>query len=152
MIKTFFNAIYRQIKSQVPEVKHVDIWNENISALSGGAVWPVPAVFVSIEPLAWIQEGGHVRRSDVSVGLHLIQRDAKANGFGDKRMKETMQRLDLVEKIQTAMSSLNGESFSTFQLQVTQLDQNHGELIEDLCQFSTRVKDTSSEIIQKNLL
>lgn len=131
------------LTSDVPEVRHVDVWNENIAALSGDAVWPVTAVFISIDPFSWIQEGCRVRRSDVQVNLHIVQREVKANGFGDGRMEEALQRLELVVKVQTAMCNLCGDFFPTFQLQLTQLDQNHGELIDDVCQFSTRAKDAS---------
>lgn len=33
-----YKAICERLTAQVPEIKHIDLWNNNIAVLSGGAV------------------------------------------------------------------------------------------------------------------
>ena len=51
-----YKAICGRLTAQVPDIKHIDLWNNNIAVLSGGAVWPRPAVFVEFETIEWRQQ------------------------------------------------------------------------------------------------
>ena len=46
MRKELFNAIKAKLAADVPEVKHVDLWNHNVEFIEQEEGWERPAVFV----------------------------------------------------------------------------------------------------------
>lgn len=56
MRKQIFQAICTRLAERVPDIQFIDLWNNNVATLSGGAVWPLPAVFVEFEQIEWRQQ------------------------------------------------------------------------------------------------
>ena len=56
MRKAIFYAVAEAVAA-VPGVEFVDLWNDDGSHFSGGAVYPLPAVFVEFEAVEWKQQG-----------------------------------------------------------------------------------------------
>ena len=80
MRKQIFQAICVRLTERVPDI-HIDLWNNNVQTLNGGAVWPLPAVFVEFEPIEWRQQNNGARRGDVAVRLHLVTRAVSTPGL-----------------------------------------------------------------------
>ena len=144
MIKTLFQSICEQIKSEVPDIQFLDLWNDNVQNLAGGALWPTPALFVEFEAVEWRQEGRLGRMGNVAVRLHVVTREVKYNGYDDPRCQEALQRFDLIRQVNTAMQRLNGQGFTTFMLTTTATNHNHAELIEDVQRYVTRCQDNAA--------
>ena len=66
MRKQIFQAICTRLAERVPDIQFIDLWNNNVATLSGGAVWPLPAVFVEFEQIEWRQQNNGARRGDVA--------------------------------------------------------------------------------------
>ena len=145
MIKTLFIAICEQIKSEVPAIQFLDLWNDNVANLAGGAVWPTPALFVEFEQVEWRQQGRLGRMGDVGVRLHVVTREVQHNGYDDtERMTAALQRFDLIRDVNTAMQTLHGQDFTTPMLTTTATNHNHAELIEDVQRYVTRCQDNAA--------
>ena len=144
MIKTLFQSICEQIKSEVPDIQFLDLWNDNVQNLAGGALWPTPAVFVEFEQIEWKQQGRHGRMGNVAVRLHIVTREVQHNGSEDSRIDEALQRFDLIRQVNTAMQTLSGQGFTTFMLTTTATNHNHSELIEDVQRYVTRCQDNAA--------
>lgn len=144
MRKQIYKAICERISQQVPEVKHIDLWNNNIAVLSGGAVWPRPAVFVEFETIEWRQQQNRVRMADVAVRLHVVTDAVSYNGSTDPKQDTALAFLDLLNKVNTAMQGLRGENFAGFMLTTSATNHDHAELIESVERYITRAQDTSA--------
>ena len=144
MRKQIYKAICERILQQVSEVKHIDLWNNNIAVLSGGAVWPRPAVFVEFETIEWRQQQNRVRMADVAVRLHVVTDAVSYNGSTDPKQDTALAFLDLLNKVNTAMQGLRGENFAGFMLTTSATNHDHAELIESVERYITRAQDTSA--------
>lgn len=144
MRKRIFQAIAERVAKRVPEVRFIDLWNDNIAALGGGAVWPTPAVFVEFETIEWGQLGNAARAADVGVRLHIVTRAVLTNGHTDKRQDEALAYLDLIDRVNAAMQGLSGENFSAFMLTTSATNHEHAELIESVERYVTHARDTSA--------
>lgn len=144
MRKRIFQAIAERIAKRVPEVRFIDLWNNNVAAISGGAVWPMPAVFVEFEAIEWRQNGNAVRMGDVAVRLHIVTRAVTTNGHTDKRQAEALAYLDMIDRVNAAMQGLGGENFASFMLTTSATNHDHAELIESVERYITRAHDTSA--------
>ena len=141
---TIYEAICNRISTQVPEIKHIDLWNNNVAALSGGAVWPRPAVFVEFETIEWRQQQNRVRMADVAVRLHIVTDAISCNGHNDKRQHAALSFLRLINKVNAAMQGLNGNNFASFMLTTSATNHDHAELVESVERYITRAQDTTA--------
>lgn len=144
MRKQIFQAIAQRITERVDNVKFIDLWNNNVTALAGGAVWPTPAIFVEFEEIEWGQLGNAARAADVGVRLHIVTRAVLTNGHTDKRQDEALAYLDLIDHVNAAMQGLGGENFSAFMLTTSATNHEHAELIESVERYVTHARDTSA--------
>lgn len=144
MRKQIFQAICTRLTERVPEIQFIDLWNNNVAALNGGAVWPIPAVFVEFEVIEWRQQNNGARRGDVPVRLHIVTRTIATHGHNDPKMPDALAFLDLIERINTAMQGLRGDNFSGFQLTASATNHDHAELLESVERYVTSAQDTSA--------
>ena len=139
-----YKAICNRITAQVPDIKHIDLWNNNIAVLSGGAVWPRPAVFVEFETIEWRQQQNRARMADIAVRLHIVTDAVSYNGSTDPKQDTALAFLDLLNKVNAAMQGLHGENFAGFMLTTSATNHDHAELIESVERYITRAQDTSA--------
>lgn len=139
-----YQAICERLKEQTPDVAHIDLWNNNIAVLTGGAVWPRPAVFVEFETIEWRQQQQGARRGDVAVRLHIITDHIITNGSQDNRQEAALAYFDLIDRINAAMQGLRGENFAGFMLTTSATNHDHAELIESVERYITSAQDITA--------
>jgi hypothetical protein len=144
MRKQIFQAICARLSERVPEIMFIDLWNNNVAVLSGGAVWPMPAVFVEFETIEWRQQNNGARRGNVAVRLHLVTRAVNTHGHNDVRASEALAFFDLIDRINTAMQGLRGDNFSGFQLTTSATNHDHAELLESVERYVTSAQDATA--------
>lgn len=144
MRKQVYKAICERLSTDVPDVKHIDLWNNNIEILTGGAVWSRPAVFVEFETIEWRQQQNRARMADIAVRLHIVTDAVSYNGSSDPKQDSALAFLDLINKVNSAMQGLRGDNFAGFMLTTSATNHDHAELIESVERYITRVQDTSA--------
>lgn len=144
MRKQIFQAICTRLSERVPDIKFMDLWNNNVQTLNGGAVWPLPAVFVEFETIEWRQQNNAARRGDVAVRLHIVTRSIATHGHDDPKMSDALGFLDLIEQINIAMQGLRGENFTGFQLTTSATNHDHAELMESVERYITSAQDITA--------
>lgn len=144
MRKQIFKAICTRLTERVPDIQFIDLWNNNIATLSGGTVWPLPAVFVEFETIEWRQQGNSSRRGDVAVRLHIVTRTIATHGASDPNMSDALGFLDLIDHINAAMQGLRGDNFAGFMLTTSATNHDHAELMESVERYVTNVQDATS--------
>ena len=149
MRKQIFTAIAKKLLA-VPGITYVDLWNDNGAQFSGGAVYPLPSVFVEFETIEWHQQNNAARRADINVRLHIFSRaTAGIHGAQDPAMAEVLQRFDLLDSVNAAMQGLRGENFAGFMHTVSATNHAHAEIIEDVECFRTSAQDTTAMRVSK---
>lgn len=144
MRKQIFQAICARLAERVPDIQFMDLWNNNVQTLNGGALWPTPAVFVEFEPIEWRQQGNGSRRGDVAVRLHIVTRAVATHGAKDSKMSDALGFLDLIDRINAAMQGLRGDNFSGFQLTTSATNHDHAELMESVERYVTGAQDITA--------
>lgn len=144
MRKQIFQAICARLTGRVPDIQFIDLWNNNVQTLNGGAVWPLPAVFVEFEPIEWRQQNNGARRGDVAVRLHIVTRAVATHGANDPKQPDALGFLDLIDRVNAAMQGLRGDNFSGFQLTTSATNHDHAELLESVERYITGAQDTTA--------
>lgn len=129
MRKELFNAIKAKLTSDVPEVRHIDLWNQNVEFLDEEEVWARPAVFVEFGTIAWTPFQGKRQRGKGVVNIHLVT--DWAEGGHDAAF-------DLSRKVCCALDGLEGEEFDGMALVETRTNHNHEEIMESIDSYAVR--------------
>ena len=144
MRKQIFTAIAEKLLT-IPGITYVDLWNDNGAHFAGGAVYPLPSVFVEFETIEWHQQNAGARRADIAVRLHILNRaTAGIHGSLDPAMAEALQRFDLLDSINAAMQGLRGENFAGFMHTISATNHAHEEIVEDVECFRTSAQDLTA--------
>lgn len=144
--KDIINAVFNRISDNVPEVKFIDLWNEHMADITGGASWPMPAVFIEFEEIQWRQEGLNSRRADVGLRLHIITQAVNtSSGHTDANMQSALEYFDLIDRITASLQGLHGDNFSPLMLSHSATNHNHAELIESIERFDFNARDNSAK-------
>ena len=115
--------------SDVPEVKHIDLWNRNIEFIDQEDVWERPAVFVEFGKIEWSPFQGGCQRGKGIITIHLVT--DWADGGHDAAF-------DLCHKVHTALDGLSGEDFNGMALMETNTNHNHEEILESIDSYAVR--------------
>lgn len=143
MRKAIFYAVAEAVAA-VPGVKFVDLWNDDGSHFSGGAVYPLPAVFVEFEAVEWKQQGMGSRRGSLALRLHVLTRAVPTHGHNDPRIPEAFEVFDLLDRINAAMQGLRGPNFSGFMLTTSATNHAHAEIWENVERYICGVQDITA--------
>lgn len=143
MRKAIFYAVAQAV-AEVPGVEFVDLWNNDGSHFSGGAVYPLPAVFVEFEAIDWKQQGRGARRGSLALRLHVLTRAVPTHGHKDPRIPEAFEVFDLLDRINAAMQGLRGDNFSGFMLTTSATNHEHAEIWENVERYICGVQDITA--------
>jgi hypothetical protein len=129
MRKELYNAIKAKLESDVPEVKHVDLWNHNVEFIEQEDGWERPAVFVEFGQITWSPFQGCGYRGRGFVNIHLVT--DWAEGGQDAAF-------DLSLKVHAALDGLDGTTFSGMALAETYTNHNHEEILESIDSYAVK--------------
>ena len=120
MTKEFIQSIFDKIAAELPDVKHVGLFNDDFTKLDEGtkASFTFPAIFLSFpEDLLYIPTGSGVQQTEeFRVRLHIA----------DKYMSET-NVLDLFDLKQSVYSTFQGFSPNTAAGSMTRISETADE-------------------------
>ena len=70
--KELYNALEARIREQVPEVKHIELWNRNVEFVEQDTAWDLPAVFVEFGRIEWRLFTDKSYRGSGRLLLHIV--------------------------------------------------------------------------------
>ena len=125
-----YQATKLKLEQDVPEVKHIDLWNHNVEFLEQEDAWARPAVFVEFCTIGWEPfAGGKHQRGKGVVRIHLVT---------DWNEGEHDQAFAIGQKISEALEGLEGELFNGMVLIETATNHNHEDLLESIDSYAVR--------------
>ena len=124
---SLFNDTKRVIETKVPEVQHVDLYNENVEYVDEECPWERPAVFIEFGDIEWRPFTGTKlsQRGEGEMRLHIVT-DWAEGGFEAAYL--------LTNKVLDALvgSGADAEVYTVFCPHTTMTCRSHGELMENI--------------------
>lgn len=124
---SLFNNTKRVIETKVPEVQHVDLYNENVEYVDEECPWERPAVFIEFGDIEWRPFTGTKlsQRGEGELRLHIVT-DWAEGGFEAAYY--------LTNKVLDALvgSRADTEVYTVFCPHATMTCRSHGELMENI--------------------
>ena len=128
-----------------PEVKHFDLWNEQVEFIEQEEPFGIPAVFVEFRPVRWATLGGMVQQADVDIRLHIVTRWKGSAKDGSLFLTDALERFDLLNRIDRCLFNLQeaegGTSFCMFRRTGSSTNHDHDELVEDIADYTCKATE-----------
>jgi hypothetical protein len=134
MRKEIFETI-RKAMLESGDVKHVDLWNQNVEFLEQEDNWPRPAVFIEFDPIVW--DRTKEPRSMYAIStfkLHIVTDWVDTLGSSDS----TLNVFELSRQIQGIVELLSGMKFGRCVLIESHTNHNHEEIMETIDVYKYR--------------
>ena len=131
-------AIYLTLKQytlQKMAVKHVDLWNDQLSNLEEEIPFERPAVFIELGEVQWTNVNKNGKRGTLLITFHIVT-DCYDVYAGDNY---ALDSLDLMDNAANYFDGLKIESCTPFIPSTTTIDNNHGGLIHNQVSYTTEV-------------
>ena len=131
MRQEIYEKIVAAIEEKVPEIKHIDLWNQNVTFIEQEEAWERPAAFIEFLSIGWEPLTGRpAYKGRGRVQVHVV-----TDWDGDAVQSNAFK---LSDKVAKALSGQKGDYFQGFELQTTYTNHNHEELVENIEEFAFR--------------
>lgn len=128
-----------------PVIRTVDLWNEQVEFIEQEDAFDTPAVFVEFRPVQWGTLGGSVQRAELTLRLHVVTAWQGSARDGSPYQEQALARFDLLDRLDAKLFNFAGSSadrgvgFCLFRRTASHTNHNHGELVEDVTDFTCQV-------------
>ena len=144
---TALTAALRNIKDGEGEdaprlVKHIDLWNQNVTFIEEESPWPRPAVFIEFGEITWSPLAGarKLLSGTCPVILHVVTDWKGGTADGDATMAESVASMDLSERISAEVLKTTGNSFYNIRLVSSISNHNHEDIIESIERYAITIE------------
>lgn len=127
--RRFYTDLKEIITENVPDVRHIDLWNHNVEFIEQEDAWERPAVFVEFGPIAWELFQGRSMRGKGTVRLHIVT-DWVKGGYD--------RSFNLSFYLWNALKEKRGFGWDSLFLLETATNHNHEDILESIDTYSVR--------------
>ena len=124
--KELFEKIREVIGHDVPSVKHIALWNENVTFIDEDDAWERPAVFVEFGAIQWSPFKANVHRGTGTVRLHIVTDYVDGGDTAGFALSSQLKR---------ALDGLRRDTFGPLRLNLSVTNHNHEEILETVDEY-----------------
>jgi hypothetical protein len=138
-MKDLYTAIEAHITTFLPEIKHVDLFNNQLAELqvdeNNGLPFDLPAIFVEFAPIQWAKQSSKQKNGTVEVRIHILQENYSQSFRNSQDKEDALDVLDLVDKVDDTFENFKAENHTPFDGVSTEPDNDHGTVINYIHQY-----------------
>lgn len=146
MLKQLHQSIEAHIQANLPQIKWIDIWNNQPARYGEDFPWPRPAIFLEYQFPDFETQGKGVQKTDAVINVYITQ-DLYAGAYtGAPNQTAALAVLDMIDTVHAAMQGFSDDSAGLGALDRQSLtpDTNHGNLVTYSLTYQARVTDASA--------
>lgn len=153
IISSFYEAIMSRLKTNIPEIKHFDLYFGQYEDEEKDLPFNTPAVFMEYTPLNWESLLNKRLESNVEFNLHVvsevIQEVDSTTTLSIRNLGHA--HLLLIDKINYWMKGFNGNGFNSISNAGMEPYIANGSLIIHILKFKTRLRDDSGKHLTQSV-
>ena len=111
-LKNLYLEHEKRISDNIPEIKHVDLWSEQVSFMADEHPFKSPAVFFGYRVLATDDQGEKTQELRLQVDVYLFYETFADTSKGSKKQSKALAFLDLLTKINACFHATFGNYYS----------------------------------------
>jgi hypothetical protein len=132
--------------ARVPEIKTIDLFNNQFERESKNNPVKFPCCFIEFENFDWKSQSGGIQIGNLVVKFHIGFETYKTNNSsGRPDESNDIDFLDLIEKIHTSINMFNTENFNPLLRVTEQQNTDHDNVLTWVVSYSTMITDDGAE-------
>lgn len=143
--------LYERMEA-LPEIKHVDLWHDQVDYLSEEHPFPTPAVFFGFTTLNVSDNGELMQTTDLQVDIYVFYETFADTYNGAKLQGEALEFLDLLLMIGLMFHGRTGEHFHQMRRSGTFRQESGGSGNLYRMQFQTNVSEFSALNLHNHIM
>ena len=128
----------------LPDIRHVDLWHDQVDYLSEEHPFPTPAVFFGFTTLNVADNGELMQTTDLQVDIYVYYETFADTYSGAETQEEALTFLDLLLMIGLMFHGRSGEHFHQMRRSGTYRQESGGSGNLYRMQFATNVSEFSA--------
>lgn len=113
IIKTYWrNMLKTDFAGGLPEIKHVDLWHEQVSYLAEELPFDTPSIFIGFSTIDIKDRGQLVQGIDVQVDMYLFYETFSDTYFGSDNQDRALEYLNSLTRLYALFHGKEGENYS----------------------------------------
>lgn len=101
-----------KITDNLPDIKHVDLWSEQVSFLMDEQPFRAPAIFIAYRTLRTEDVGDKIQKVRIGVDLYYYYETFAATKRGSKKQEKALNFLEELTNIHKVFHGSSGEHYS----------------------------------------
>ena len=110
-LKNLYLEHEKRVSDNIPEIKHVDLWSEQVSFMADEHPFKSPAVFFGYRVLATDDQGEKTQELRLQVDVYLFYETFADTAKGSKKQSKSLAFLDLLTKINACFHATFGQYY-----------------------------------------
>jgi hypothetical protein len=127
---TYWSELYTEIAGKItanmPAIRWVDLWHEQVSYLTEELPFPAPAVFIAFNTLGTEDSGKLVQNCNVQVDLHLFYETFSDTYTGSSNQTGALEFLDRLTELHALFHGKHGNHYSEMRRTDMQREESGG--------------------------
>jgi hypothetical protein len=111
-LKNLYLEHEKRISDNISEIKHIDLWSEQVSFMADEHPFRSPAVFLGYRVLAADDQGEKKQELRLQVDVYLFYETFADTSKGSKKQQKALDFLDLLTKINACFHATYGNYYS----------------------------------------
>lgn len=140
-----------RITDNVPEIKHSDLWSEQVSFMADEHPFKSPAVFFGYRVLSAEDQGEKIQELRLQVDVYLFYETFADTAKGSKKQQKALDFLDLLTKINACFHATFGNYYSNMRRTGFNPVETGGAGILYVQRYELIMTDDSASILYENL-
>lgn len=136
----------------LPEIKHVDLWHDQVDYLSEEHPFPTPAVFFGFTTLNVSDNGELMQTTDLQVDIYVFYETFADTYNGSTMQDEALEFLDLLLMIGLMFHGRTGDHFHQMRRSGTFRQESGGSGNLYRMQFQTNVSEFSALSLHNHIM
>lgn len=111
-LKDLYLELAKKIHDDIPEIKHIDLWYNQVGFMAEEHLFPAPAVFMEFRALATEDRGSNVQDLQMQVNFYLFYETLLDTDYHAYAHQNSLNFLDLLTKLHQCMHGSSGTTYS----------------------------------------
>ena len=135
-MRALYESLQDHIYNVMPEIKWIDLWNNQLNNLDQEDPIPFPAAFIEFTPIAWTRMIG-CKKAELIIRIHLVQESYASSYKGSATQSQALEILDNSDILDTLLEDYSGQNCTPMIGSNMEIDVNHDMLIDTILDFTT---------------
>lgn len=143
-----FIAIAKRIREQVPDIKHIDLFNQQYNMPGEELPFNTPAVFIEYLNTNWMDGSAGIQTGNSAIRVHIVMSNyndtCNIDELDDTTIDNRLNHYAITKAVHQALQYFEGCCFTGLLRSISEYDSNHDQILIEKVTYTFSECDDSA--------